>query len=353
MNKVVYSKLEKDRVWFDEAQVKKITDNNGKDIGKFSAIRSKYNIGTPDSEFLRSLRVEFPVGTAGRGIQKQENDNGSVNWTIRYVPDDLTEGEELLEKMKMLKRCAGQAIYENRSKVHNVKTTSRLESILDNMSDIMYVKTDDMGVRVEGSPPSKFLKLDTGSYSIDYRTRFERVVGKDKNGEPVMEDVPWELLEGMCVTFKPIIEFYRVFSGSVGQTFQSKLRSAIVIDVDKPKHRNDHEETAKALLGDDSYLKEQNEKWKMAREMADARAREEDSEGDGRDGGIASDNPDSLIDALAAVKAVSNIPVISSSTTSPSSKSDEPTSLTDFVKTENPTSKGRAEILDLPSIPGL
>lgn len=346
MNKIVYSKLQEERVWFDEVQVKKITDNNGKDIGKFSTIRSKYNIGTPDSEYLRSLRIEFPVGTSARGIQKQENENGSISWTIRYVADDLTEGEELLEKMKMLKRCAAQAIYKNRSKVHNVKSSSRLESILDNMSDIMYVKTDDMGVRVEGSSPSKYLKLDTGTYSVDYKTRFERVVGKDKNGEPLMEEVPWELLEGMRVTFKPIVEFYRVFSGSVGQTFQAKLRSAIVIDVDKPKLRNEHEETAKALLGNESYLREQDEKWKMAREMAEARARGEGSEEDESFG----DTSDLPVDALAAVKAVSNIPVIDSPETSLAS------SLTDFVKTEERSGfDGKAKMteLELPSIPGL
>jgi len=348
MNKVAYSKLEESRVWFDEVQTKKITDSNGKDIGKFSAIRSKYNIGSPESEFLRSLRIEFPIGTAGRGIQKQENENGSTNWTVRYVPDDLTEGEELLEKMVMLKRCAAKAVYKSRAKVHNVKSTSKLESIVDNMSDIMYVKTDEMGVRLEGSSPSKFLKLDTGSYNIDYKTRFERVAGKDKNGEPIMEEVPWELLEGMCVTFKPIVEFYRVFSGSVGQSFQSKLRSAIVINIDKPKHRNDHEETAKALLVDSSYLTEQNEKWKMAREMADARARGElEEESD-------SENPDpfdskstDVVDALSAVKAVSNIPKIQDVRDSKS--------LTEFVKTNSDSDSEdvKPTMKTLSSIPGL
>lgn len=346
MNKVDYAKLDVERVIFpDEPETKQIKDANGKKKGEYTIMKSKYNVGTPDSPYPRALRVQFPIGTAGRGIQRQTNERGGDDWSIRYVPDDFTEGEQLLEKMVQLKEHTAKVIHKNRSKFHNIKNTSKYEVVLDNLKDIMYVKTDDDGERVEGSLPSKFLKLDEGNMNPIYRTRFQRVVGKDDHGNPIMEDVPWELLENMAVTFIPIVEFYRVFSGSVGQSLQAKCRSAIVVNIDKPQQRNDHEDTAKSLLANEGYLKEQNEKWKMAQEMAAARARGEDPEEDAltEEG----EDPDGEVDALAAVSAVNNIPIIGSS--DPGSKS-----LTDFVSTERSDPvKEPAMVSDLPSIPGL
>lgn len=342
MNKVVYSKLDIERVIYPDDPETKIIKGT---TNKYTIMKSKYNVGTPDSPYPRALRVQFPVGTAGRGIQSQKNDRGTLDWSIRYVPDDVTEGEVLLEKMVQLKEHAAKSIHKNRSKFHNIKNTTKYEVVLDNLKDIMYVKYDEFGERVEGSIPSKFLKLDEGNINPIYRTRFQRVIGKDDHGNPVMEEVPWELLENMSVTFIPIVEFYRIFSGASGQSYQAKCRSAIVIDVDKPRQTNDHEDTAKSLLENDEYLKEQNEKWKMAQEMAEARARGEDSEEDP----LMEDKTEdaTVVDALAAVSAVNNIPLLK-----PSENKAE--SLTDFVSTETEEPKKEPGVMsNLPTIPGL
>lgn len=361
MSAIHYTNIDTERLDIDEVKAGKITDKNGNSKGVFSTMRTKYNVGTLESPIVRSFVVEGPVGTANQGIQEQENENGNKSYTIRYKPDDLKEAEDFLEKMKLLKARAAKALYDNRREkdMHHVKPTSKEETILDNLRDIMYIPTDDFGVRLADSVPSKFLNLDTGSYNPIFRTRFQRVAGLDDNDEPIMEEIPWELLYGMRVTFVPHLSFYRIYSGVGSKSFQCKLRSAIVIDIQKPKQKNPHLETAKKLVSNPEYLTHMNESLRLAQEMAEARARGDlDEDGNispSRSTPSSSHSPPVVVDPMAAVKAVTNIPSLESS--SPGSSSATVTSsLTDFMASKTSQSEPSpmlTKLSDLPTMPGM
>lgn len=361
MSAIYYTNIDTDRLVIEEVKAGKITDKNGNSKGQFSTLRTKYNVGTPESPIVRSFVVEGPIGTSNLGIQEQENESGSKSYTIRYKPDNLEEAEAFHEKMKLLKARAAKALFDNRREkdMHHIKPTSKEETILDNMRDIMYIPTDDFGVRLPDSVPSKFLNLDTGSYNPIFRTKFQRVAGLDVNGEPIMEEIPWELLYGMRVTFVPHLSFYRIYSGIGSKSFQCKLRSAIVTDIQKPKEKNPHLETAKKLVSNPEYLKHMNESLQLAQKMAEARARGDLDE----DGNISPprslsrspSTPPAVVDPMAAVKAVTNIPSLGSD-----SQGISPTtvtsSLTDFMTSkpqQSDSSPMLTKIPDLPTMPGM
>jgi len=361
MSAIYYTNIDTDRLVIEEVKPGKITDKNGNSKGQFSTLRTKYNVGTPESPIVRSFVVEGPIGTSNFGIQEQENESGSKSYTIRYKPDNLEEAEAFYEKMKLLKARAAKALFDNRrhKDMHHVKPTSKEETILDNMRDIMYIPTDDFGVRLPDSVPSKFLNLDTGSYNPIFRTKFQRVAGLDVNGEPIMEEIPWELLYGMRVTFVPHLSFYRIYSGIGSKSFQCKLRSAIVTDIQKPKEKNPHFETAKKLVSNPEYLKHMNESLQLAQKMAEARARGDLDE----DGNISPSQslsrspstPPVVVDPMAAVKAVTNIPSLGSDSQGISSTT-VTSSLTDFMTSkpqQSDSSPMLTKIPDLPTMPGM
>jgi len=85
MSAIYYTNIDTDRLVIDEVKAGKITDKNGNSKGQFSTLRTKYNVGTPESPIVRSFVVEGPIGTSNFGIQEQENESGSKSYTMVYA----------------------------------------------------------------------------------------------------------------------------------------------------------------------------------------------------------------------------------------------------------------------------
>jgi len=272
MSKINFRDFDVDRVMVEKVETKPVPDNKG----NYSFMKFRYNVGTPEAPIKKPFTLEFPRCTANRGIEMQIDDNtGRVSFSIQAKPDDPTEAEELYEKMSLFKKKVAQFLYENRVEMEHIKPTTSLAFILEDLKNIMYVPTDKMGIRIPNSTPSMYLKLDDGSYDIKYKSQFLIAVGTNpKTGKVITKPLDWEDLKDMRVTYTPLVNFFRVFSGQLLRTIQSKMRSATVHDLREPEIVNPQEELALELASNPDYMKQIEAGLKLARERAAARALE-------------------------------------------------------------------------------
>ena len=341
MSKVNYSEIDTSKLSTEQVFTKDVP--GGGDKGKYSYMKVKHDFGGTKAY---SFVVKAPQGTANFGIQMQTNENGKESYKVNYKPDDPVEAESFLESTQLLEQWAAKSFHENRIKMQYLEPTDDETFILRRMNKILYVPTDDLtGIRVPDSIPSKFLNLDTGWLNPRFRTKFERVVGEDEDGKPIMKPVPWELLMGMRVTIVPHIHFYRLCSSKGGQSFQCNLRSAIVVDIQKPEEKNAHEEEAKKLLANPEYLKRMEESIRLAQEMAAKRESLLMHPSESGTGAPESGTP--LVNPMDAVKRVTSMGTTDSTTPDPI-----PTpTLESFVDVNTLTKSTEGH--NLPTLPGM
>nr|QBK91919.1 MAG: hypothetical protein LCPAC304_02600 [Pithovirus LCPAC304] len=357
MSKVNHSEIDLSKLSIEKVMTKDVP--GGGDKGKYSFAKVKYRY--PDTPKPYAFVVKAPQGTANNGIHMKKEDNGSISYSIRYEPDDPTEAEALIGNIDLLKQWAAQVFCDNRIEMQHLDPLDDKAFILRRMTKILRVQTDPLtGVRIPKSKPFQYLKLSTGWNNPIFRTKFQRVIGEDEDGEPIMEDVPWEYLTGMRVTFIPQIQFYRLCSSSQGQSFQCDLKRAIVVDIQKPNRENPHMEEAKKLLSDPNYLSGMEESIRIAKEMAAERMTDPEFMQLQSGGGVGT--PESgapPVDPLEAVRRVTPMTTTDSPTptsmgaTDPTTPSPPPATptLESFVAV-NPLSSSTAG-LNLPALPGM
>lgn len=357
---VNYKEIDTSKLKKDKVETKDVPGN----AGRYSYAKVKYNIGDDRAPLPRSFVVRWPVGVSNFGIQvKTDDKTGRVNYQLKYVPEKMSDAADLIESMDILDQWSAKVFEENRIEMEHLDATDTASHLLrKGLNRILYRKKDTMTAQflplAQDNLPSIYLGLDAGMHNPDFRTKFQRVVGVDDDGNPIMADVPWKLLYDMRVTFVPHVHFYRLCSSGRGQTFQRTLKSAIVIKIEKPKRKNAHESTARELLADPEYLKEANLQFLEAEKLASERGVDplDPSTIPSHDGEESNDEGSSgigYVDPLAAVKAVTGTPSLSTTITPTVPKP----SLEKFVSSSTPdpvstvTAPPSKPSLDLPVLP--
>lgn len=276
MSKINFKDFDVERVTVEKVETKPVPGNMG---GLYSYMKLKYNVGTPEAPIKRPFVMEYPRCTSNRGIEMRiDEKSGKVSFSIQARPDDPTEAEELYEKMELLKRKISRFLYENRVEMEHIRPTTSLEFILEDLNDIMYVPTDKMGIRISGGTPSMYLKLDDGHFDLKYKSQFLIVTGKNpKTGKPITKPIEWDDLKEMRVSYTPLVNFFRIFSGQAFRSVQSKMRSCTVHELTEPEISNPQEELALELASNPDYMAQIEAGLKLARERAAARAAEEEN----------------------------------------------------------------------------
>jgi len=277
MSKINFKDFDVERVTVEKVETKPVPGNKG----VYSFMKLKYNVGTLEAPIKRPFVMEYPRCTSNRGIEMRVDEkSGNVSFSIQARPDDPTEAEELYEKMQLLKKKIAQFLYENRVEMEHIRPTTSLEFILEDLNNIMYVPTDRMGIRISGGTPSMYLKLDDGHFDLKYKSQFLIVVGKNpKTGKPITKPLDWEDLKDMRVSYTPLTNFFRVFSGQAFRSVQSKMRSCTVHELTEPEISNPQEELAMELASNPDYMAQIEAGLKLARERATARAAEQKESG--------------------------------------------------------------------------
>lgn len=149
---------------------------------------------------------------------------------------------------------------------------------------LLYYPEDKAGKRLEGRNPSVWHKLFSRSIgTAEYGTLFsqpkpvidlvtkERVkeIGPDgtERDKIVLEPIEWDLLKGKTVKYIPLTHISHIHSGATGISLQTKLKSAIVLDVSPINTESQQVETAYAVVNANPELLT-----KLDKQVADARA---------------------------------------------------------------------------------
>lgn len=331
---------------------------NGK--GKYSFMRVKYKYGDQHTKKGRSCVIDFPRGVADYGLQVEtDEETGRVSYKMRYVPLNVSSSIKLLEKTSEMEEWAANKFAVNKVAMANLKGRVTAAGLLENgLTRIMYRKeNEETGEYIDISDsnlPSKFLKLDAGTVKPEFKTKFRMTVGKDENGDPIIKDVPWEALYNKRVTFEPALHFYRLCSSGSGQSFQSTLKSALIISIEDPPQRELHKEKAKELAKDDEYLKQSSAQYEAALKLAAESGINFDDpttipSDEGTSGESKDDKTPPTIDPLKIVQAVTGGG--SSETTPTLSTTLTPPTLESFVSTSKDEKSGSVGIELPPGVP--
>lgn len=347
MSKINFKDFDVERVTVEKVETKPVPGNKG----VYSFMKLRYNVGTPEAPIKRPFVMEYPRCTSNRGIEMRVDDKtGHVSFSIQARLDDPTEAEELYEKMQLLKRKIAQFLFENRVEMEHIRPTTSLEFILEDLNAIMYVHTDKMGIRTPGSTPSMYLKLDDGHFDLKYKSQFLIVVGKNpKTGKPITKPLDWEDLKEMRVSYTPLVNFFRVFSGQAFRSLQSKMRSCTVHELTEPEILNPQEELAMELASNPEYMVQIEAGLELARERAAARAAEGEQAFESYGNQSLTVDP---LDITSIVAAATKGMGESSPSASESAPESVTSSFSDYMKS---TGKGPmlTKIPSLPSVPSM
>jgi hypothetical protein len=233
---VNFRDLERERISV-EKQEKKVIESGE---GTYSVLYLKYNFGTKDNPNKKGLAIEYPVGVSNMGITENTDKSGRSRESIFFRPfipklgeivgnkpatqemvDKATEDAKIwVEKMQMLKEVCAKGVFKQHKNIEHVKNNAKMDFILPTMKDIIYMELNDDDEPVEGTIPSQFLKLNPGIPKPYLRSVFNIVVGYKTVGEgdkakkiPIIEEMPWSALYGKKITYRPVVNFYRIFSG--------------------------------------------------------------------------------------------------------------------------------------------
>ena len=260
--------------------------------------------------------------------------------------------------MQLLRRRCAKALYENRIEMEHIKPTTSEAFIQEDLSTIMYIRVDKLGVRISGSSPSMYLKLDNGSFDIKYKSQFLRTVGiNPRTGKADTEPFDWEDLKEMRITYEPLVNFYRLYSGHKTRSVQSKMKSAIVHAIMEPVINNPQEESALALASNPDYMTQMEEGLKVARERKAEREAAALSPSTGSYGEEGSSTTPVVVDPLTAASMVASatkgMTIEGTSASQPTAEGSSPvtSSFTDFMK--GPLVPVLNKVPSLPTVPSV
>ena len=278
MSKVKFSDIDVSKIIFSEPEFKKVPNQSG----EYSFMKLQYNHGTEGAVKKGRFLVEFPKCVANRGVEKRvDKETGKESYSIQAKFENPKEAEQLYEIMDAVRERIALELFKQRrhDKIRHVTfypkdpDEANIRSIYRNLRDIMYIPIDKQTQeRIEGSVPSMYLKLDEGNFDPKYRSRFNIIEGiNPKTQKPIIKPMDWDLLGDMCVTYTPLVNFYRAFTGQLIKCVQSKMISATIEDLKEPEIVNPQMELAMAYASNPEYIENMAAKMKWAQERAAAR----------------------------------------------------------------------------------
>lgn len=208
--------------------------------GKYYEIPVFYNFTKIDGTTVAApLRIELPELTSVGGIITKVNKKGFKEWSISSKVPRHGDGAACIQMFNTLVKAGAQAIGKIKGLVGKPHFVPEMPEASGFKNPLYYV-TDKVTNEVRTAfDPTIYLNL--------YQQRVSGYLTKTLFTRPDNQELDWELLKGVTMTFIPVIEIQRMSITTSGISYRFRLYSAIVTSVVALNSESCQKDTASRL----------------------------------------------------------------------------------------------------------